>query len=262
MSNNSQNIITVSFIIPALNEEKFIGETIQAIKSNSPKYPYQIIVVDNGSTDHTIEIVKAEDVILINNAGGTIASARNKGVWASEGKVLIFIDADVLVTSSWQNEIDQTISELLNNHLLVTGSRYSVLDEKAWLSRYWFYRMRYERSGYINGGHLITSRKLFLKINGFNEKFGTAEDYDFCKRAKKVGAEIVNNSKLHVLHLGYPTLINEFIARERWLGYEDFTSLYKTLTSKVALVAIVNIMLLCGLIVMTILNKNLLYLLA
>lgn len=261
MDLTKQNRKKISFIIPAFNEEACIRDCINAIRENAPSYSYQIIVVDNGSTDRTSEIVQSERAVLVNQAKGTISSARNKGVRESEGVVLIFLDADVLVTDIWQKEIDKVAAAVFKNALIVTGSRCSVTDNKNWISHYWFARMQYETPNYINSGHLITSRELFDRIGGFRNELYTAEDYDFCVRAKQSGAEIANNPKLYVIHTGYPTTLKDFIDRERWHGFEDFSSLHKTIKSKVALAAVFNVILLIGFSIMAILNINLLHLL-
>ncbi|MBI4681883.1 MAG: glycosyltransferase family 2 protein [Nitrospirae bacterium] len=93
--------VLISFIMPALNEEECIGTSIRAIKSYSQGYKCEIIVVDNGSTDRTAEIVRSEHVTLLQARNTTIAYARNKGVEESNGRILIFLDADVIVTASW-----------------------------------------------------------------------------------------------------------------------------------------------------------------
>ncbi len=238
-----QDETIVSFIIPAFNEETSIRESIRSIRANAPHYLYQIIVVDNGSTDNSAEIALNEKATLIKQNRGTIASARNKGAQASEGEVLIFLDADVLLTNVWQEEIDKVIAELRQNAFLVTGSRCNVTDKKNWISRYWFARMRYEDVSYINSGHLLTSRKLFDSLRGFRGELNTSEDYDFCLRAKQIGARIVNNQALNVIHTRYPATLKDFIARERWHGSEDFKNIHNIFRSKVAWVVIVNVIL-------------------
>lgn len=250
--------VVISFIIPALNEESCIGQTIKAIKSNPPKAAYEIIVVDNGSTDKTVEIVRSEKVILVNGLKTTIASARNRGVARSRGSILIFLDADVLLTNAWQNEIDKTVELLLRNPMIVTGSRCNVINNN-WLLKYWFARMQCETPKYINSGHLITTKELFKRINGFCAEMQTAEDYDFCMRAKSDGADIINNPKLVVIHTGYPLSVKDFIAREKWHGTQDFYNLKSIAHSKVALIALVNIFSAVALFIMTIITGEIIY---
>jgi GT2 family glycosyltransferase len=90
---------------------------------------------------------------------------------------------------------------------------------------------------YINSGHLITSRELYDLIDGFSEHLETAEDWDFCMKARSLGAQIINNPSLIAIHYGYPTTVEAFIKRERWHGRQDVQSLRRFLESKVALIA-------------------------
>lgn len=253
--------VIISFIIPAFNEEECIVDTIRAIKQYASDYTYEIIIVDNGSVDGTAVLVKSENVRLIHLPIGTIAAARNEGARVSKGQILVFLDADVLLTPQWQSAFRSTLELLLEKQMLVTGSRCNVANESNWLSRYWYSRMLKERPNYINSGHLIATRKFFNEVGGFNSELKTSEDYDFCLRAKKVGAEIINNPELNAIHTGYPTKLKDFVARERWHGYEDFKSLQKIFNSNIAVISIVNIILMLFFFVAACLKANILYIL-
>lgn len=237
---STDNII-VSIIIPAYNEEQYIDETLRSIDNHHPPLPYEVIVVDNNSTDRTIEKAKSHGVSVISCLDGTIAAVRNYGVKVSRGKYLIFLDADVLVTEQWQFGIQKIIDILINNPLQVTGSRCLPIDETSWLNRYWFGLLKKHTGTYINSGHLITSRLLFDNIHGFTEDLTTAEDYDFCQKAKSIGAPIIESSMIPVFHVGYPTTVGEFIKRERWHGIQDAHTIESFIASKVAILAGFNL---------------------
>ena len=88
----------VSIIIPAYNSERYIGETIQSILSQTYQN-YEIIVVDDGSTDNTVEVVKSIDdkrVKYIYQKNASQAVARNTGISNSKGKFIAFLDNDDL----------------------------------------------------------------------------------------------------------------------------------------------------------------------
>jgi glycosyltransferase involved in cell wall biosynthesis len=234
----------VSIIIPAFNEQQYIAATLEAITDNPPPCSYEVIVVDNGSTDSTFELVKAANVRLLSCPEGTVAAVRNKGVAASTGDVLVFIDADVEVSNDWQLEMTEVLRQFVDTPLLVTGSRCLPPDKTFWLNRFWFCFLTQYDAPYINSGHLITSRLLFDQVVGFSGALETAEDYDFCMKAKAVGAELVNNKKLSVIHHGYPRTIGAFIRRERWHGSEDVQSLASFKASKMAWLATLQLSLL------------------
>lgn len=229
--------IVVSFIIPAFNEADMIVDTLAQLHKFAPKESYEVIIVDNGSKDNTVELAQSYNDTVVSCPTGTIAAVRNSGVSAASGSILVFLDADVKLTQQWQDNIASAIKDINANPLVITGSRCSPPENNNSLNHHWFNLLVESNSvTYINSGHLITSRVLFDKISGFDEKLRTAEDHDFCMRAKQLGALIISNAKLKVFHDGYPTTYAQFIKRERWHGREDFKTAKSLLKSKVALV--------------------------
>jgi glycosyltransferase involved in cell wall biosynthesis len=250
----------ISFIIPALNEEEVIGETIKTIKVYASEISHEIIVVDNGSSDRTGEIVRSQNAYLICREGSTVAAARNMGVQYSRGDILIFLDADVLLTNEWKCEINNVINYLAKHPKTVTGSRCAVPEGEVWIWKYWFERLQETDVRYINSGHLITTRKLFLDIGGFSEDLMTAEDYDFCRRAIEYGAEIYSNDKLRAIHTGYPTSLRSFMQRERWHGSQDFANLKNIVNSKEALVSLLNLVVVIVMIFLALIEREVIWL--
>lgn len=113
----------ISVIIPAWNEEKHIASAIRALKlQNYPRKDFEIIVVDNNSTDHTIK--KAHDAgadkVVKEHEQGT-NMARNKGVEVAEGNILCFIDADCVPPHNWLSHIE---NNLKNPRYAATGGGY------------------------------------------------------------------------------------------------------------------------------------------
>lgn len=237
-----KNNISVSIVIPAFNEEECIGDTLQAISSYPPGESYEVIVVDNGSDDATASIAQQYGALLVSYENATIAAVRNRGVAESRGEVLVFLDADVLVTQSWASEMPHVVESLHESPNLVTGSRCLPPETDNWFIKYWFGRLAHYEAPYINSGHLITTRKLFDQIGGFSEHLRTAEDYDFCMKAIQVSAKLKNDQSLVVIHLGYPQSLASFVTRERWHGREDFESWSSFAESKVGWAAAFNLM--------------------
>src|SRR3990170_6360515 len=94
-----------SVIIPAYNEVCDISKCIKSVIANDSKYLiYEIIVVDNGSADGTVDIVKALGINIIENIDGkrkNIGVLRNIGAGVSHGNILVFLDADMIVPYNW-----------------------------------------------------------------------------------------------------------------------------------------------------------------
>jgi len=99
-----------SIIIPARNEEGYLGRTLQSIENQN--YPdYETIVVANGCTDNTVQVAEkfADKVISIGESG--VSKARNLGAQNASGDVLIFLDADTLLNLGVLNEIKSKFSQ-------------------------------------------------------------------------------------------------------------------------------------------------------
>lgn len=84
----------LSVVIPCYNEARYIGRCLRSLKEQSLP-PHEIIVVDDGSTDGTVEIVKGFDVRLLQQNHAGPAAARNLGASAAAGDILVLVDADM-----------------------------------------------------------------------------------------------------------------------------------------------------------------------
>ncbi len=102
----------VSVIIPVLNEERVIRECLNSlVELDYPPERREILVVDNGSTDRTAEIIKTFPVRYLWEERRGASAARNKGIEASKGEILTFTDADCVVTTGWLREVVKAIDE-------------------------------------------------------------------------------------------------------------------------------------------------------
>lgn len=230
----------ISFIIPALNEEKNIARTIKSIKRNMEKYNYEIIVADNGSSDRTIEISQALGASVIVDQESFIGGLRNTGVSISKGSILVFIDSDIELDKFWIEELITASKNWPKDGLIVTGSTYTSPSNSSFIERNWFSKFSRSDVSYINSGHLITTKKMFTELGGFDSKLKTAEDYDFSQRAKRAGGVVVFEPNLKAYHHGFPSTIKDFIVREAWHGREDLTSVRKFIKSKTAIASLIN----------------------
>jgi len=233
----------LSFIIPALNEEEHIGGILDAIREQVDNYfKYEVIVVDNGSNDRTIPIAQGKGALCLNAPGVTISSLRNIGVTNAHSDILVFLDADVYLGKDWGGRMVTLMADLHRLPHIITGSLYGISEEENWIEKIWFApRTTRKEVKYINGGHLIIHKSLFLKVGGFDPDLETGEDYEFCARAGRLGTRIKNNPELEVVHAGYPKTINKFFDRERWHGRGDYKSFRTALSSSPALISTTNL---------------------
>ena len=229
----------IAFVIPALNEERDIGQSLASIRrAMNGKYRYEIIVVDHGSRDRTAQIAFEAGAVVLAQRGGTIAGLRNRGVAQSRGAILVFIDADVELTEAWSRQFPDTLRELRSQPALVTGSHCSAPVDGGWLERYWFRHFAGERNAsHVGTGHLIITRAAFQSVGGFDENLETGEDYEFCRRVVRHGGTVHNNPALEVIHRGFPSTLAEFVRREVWHGKGDLRSWADYRASRVGIAA-------------------------
>jgi len=230
--------LQLSFVIPALNEERLLGSVLSNISDTlDESLLYEVIVVDHDSTDNTVRVAEEGGARVTSVSGGTIASLRNVGARMATGNVLVFLDADVMLSKAWADNIRGVMDSLNDNPRLVTGSWVGVTHDDRLLNRFWYHPLTQRENTHINSGHMIVAKQFFGELGGFDESRETGEDYDFSMRAISAGGQIKDDQDLPVVHLGYPTGWKSFFRRELWHGLGDYASLRTFLASKVAILA-------------------------
>jgi hypothetical protein len=224
----------LSIVVPAFNEAAGIGETLDAIRGVlGTRWRYEMLVVDHGSTDGTRRVAREHGAAVLVRVGGTIGGLRNHGVRRARGEVLVFLDADVSITTAWAARLPAALERLRARPLTITGSLCTVPARSSWIERHWF-APRLPRATHVGTGHMLVMRRDFTELGGFDESLATGEDYEFCARARARGGEVVVDPELVAVHRGFPRTLRSFIAREAWHGAGDATSLGTVLCSRVA----------------------------
>jgi glycosyltransferase involved in cell wall biosynthesis len=231
----------ISFIMPARNEERFIGQSIESIREFCPpEVLSEIIVVDHGSTDRTREIAAAMGAIVLQPQVATIAALRNAGASVAQGNVFVFLDSDVTLTEAWESEARAAAERMLEDPPQLTGSNCDAPESDNWFLKHWFSEMsRDQNANSLGSAHMIISRSLFERLKGFDGRLRTGEDPDLCDRARAVGALVAARPAMRVIHHGYPVTVGAFVRRERWHGGGDLGSIGRVLRSKVMLMTLV-----------------------
>ena len=177
----------LSFIIPAYNEEIELPSTIAAIQNaaTSARQEYEILVVDDASTDATAEVAAKAGVQVVSINRRQIAAARNAGARVARGHTLFFVDADTQISSK---HVVDAMAELQAG--CAGGSARVVVDGviPVWarvLVR--AFCTLYFASNLGAGAFLFTSRKTFDAIGGFNEELFVGEEIYFSLALRKLG---------------------------------------------------------------------------
>lgn len=109
------NIFNISIIIPVYNASKLLNRCLDSIFSQETQYSYEVILVDDGSSDNSVELIKARkepNIVLFQQQNAGPAVARNKGVELAKGKYVAFMDAD----DYWKDGYIQKTVDFLNQH--------------------------------------------------------------------------------------------------------------------------------------------------
>lgn len=113
-----------SIIIPVYNVEKYIGKCLNSIMNQTYK-DYEVIIVNDGTKDHSMEIVKDYDVKVINQKNQGLSAARNRGVKEATGDYILFIDSDDYIEKDLLKELNKSLK---NNPDLVRFQVQEVYD--------------------------------------------------------------------------------------------------------------------------------------
>lgn len=205
----------VSVIVPAKNEQQYIFKCLESLSiQNYPKDKYEVVVIDNLSTDRTAEIAESFDVILRHCGFDKIGAVRNYGVSFSKGDYIAFLDADCVAPEDWIRNSVRILSTRLD--IGAVGGYFHCDAESNWLQRGWA-PPRVESQEYVSNlatGSLILSRKIFLQFGPFNESISTGEDTELSNKIWLAGLCLLRSYEVSVIHLDFPSSISSFSMRQ------------------------------------------------
>lgn len=219
MAVDIHNSIHVSVIIPCKNEVNNLKSTVDSIMKSKNSLSFEIIVVDDGSADHSSEFLESyknketyKDIILLktNNLGA--AEARNSGASAAKGKYLFFCDSHIAVPDGWLDALVNTLQtskahiiapciiDINNPSAAGYGQTWNELLKVTWIL---------EKPKDIAevpiacGCAFGITKEAFEKIDGFDHLFQVwgKEDEELCFKAWLYGYKTVVNPEVKVAHL-------------------------------------------------------------
>jgi len=193
-SPTATTVPAVSIVIPCHNAGPWLAEQLEALARQRFDRPWEIVLVDNRSTDDSLSVARryADRFpafrIIAADEGRSPAYARNVGVRAAQGEIILFCDADDVVADNWL----ATMAGLVEKHRFVAcrleqerlnppetvSSRHFVQDHEL------IHHPFYDHAG---AGTIGVRRTDFLKAGGFDERLKTHEDLEFCWRMQLDG---------------------------------------------------------------------------
>jgi glycosyltransferase involved in cell wall biosynthesis len=172
----------LSVIIPAYNEEAYIKRCIDSVLKQDTDYDFEVIVVDNNSTDDTPDLLKeyqtSQEVNVVLEKRQGVFNARNAGAEVAKGDILVFIDADCKLPRNHLQKIGDLFKK--NPEIDAVGGlpHYSTLPPVPRILLYklqiaylytWLRRV-ISGAWFLCGGNLAVSKRAFLKSDGFAHK--------------------------------------------------------------------------------------------
>src|SRR3989338_5309755 len=237
--------ISYSVIISTYNRANLLRQCLDALSNQSvPVSEYEIIIVNDGSTDNTAEAVRdcrknhpGLNIVYKEQKNGGPSKGRNAGIALAKGDIVFFTDDDCIVPDRWI----ETLAEGYKKHPEVAGvgGWYENAKEilaKSWYARYMdhmFYRMFKERgisdkeinnnifsrNPAGNTSNMSYRRDILIKVGGFDEKVGFVGliDLELKKRVMDLGFPLlyIPYNVLHLKPLGAKEIVRKYFNRGR-----------------------------------------------
>lgn len=167
----------ISFIIPAWNESRWLPRTLAAVHRVTAELDttWELIVVDNASTDDTADLARQTGAKVVTEPIRQISRARNAGAAVANGRLLIFLDADTLLSA----ELLRTTRDLLLSGEICAGGARVEFDQLNHViyrrgTELWNQASRY--LGLAAGCYLFCTREAFEAVGGFSEQLYAGEE--------------------------------------------------------------------------------------
>jgi glycosyltransferase involved in cell wall biosynthesis len=174
----------VTFIIPVYNGERTLAPAIESVLAQDYQ-PFELIVVDDGSTDCSVDVARSYDLRCISQPNQGVAAAQNTGLAAARGQLVSFLGADDRVPS---NKLSLQVGFLLSHPEVacVLGRQeisFDGVEQPAWMRRDPVF-------GDLDGVNLssgVIRRSALEHVGGFDASFGRSEDRDLLVRLRAAG---------------------------------------------------------------------------
>jgi len=212
-----------SIIIPTYNNLALTRDCLEALQQHTAADAYEIIVVDNGSTDGTPEFLHhLQDLghvrVILNHHNLGFAKACNQGARAARGEFLVFLNNDTVVTSGWLEELISSARE--NPRVAAVGAKLlypddtvqhagvTISDDRKFFHIYKYFHKDHpavnkERTFQcLTAACLLVKKEQYFQMGGFDEQFQNGcEDVDLCLRFVQKGWQLLYNPRAVVYHL-------------------------------------------------------------
>jgi glycosyltransferase involved in cell wall biosynthesis len=178
----------LSFIVPAYNEELELPRALAAIRlaADASEQPYEIIVVDDASTDATAQIAKSAGAIVVPVNYRQIAAVRNAGARVARGDIFIFVDADTFISPGHVAGVRAALAAgCAGGGARMATDGFVPLWGRVFV--HVFSAFYFTAANLGAGAFLFTTRKNFEAVGGFDKQLFAGEEVFFTQALKKLG---------------------------------------------------------------------------
>ena len=223
----------ISVIIPSYNEELLLPRALRALKRQDYKKPFEIIVIDNASTDQTSAIAQKYNVKVISEPQKGYAYALTSGFRGAKGEIVCVTDADSIVPQNWVSQICQHFKK--EPTAVAFGGNLELCDciEILRQASKIICRFNYH---YLSGANMAIKKEAFFKASKGKLRVNFGAELYLVKRLKKLG-KIVFDPNLTVktsgrrLEADLPRTLSTYFLNDLWLylfdkpRYQNFTDI-------------------------------------
>jgi len=189
----------ISVVIPALNEEKLLPQTLASLNALDRK-PDEILVIDASSTDKTVEVSKQAGAKVKTVPKGTIGFSRQQGIESATGDVIAFTDADAVLPHDWLDRIERALTKpnvvrYFGGFRVFDGPpmyRFFINVIQPIVNRIMFFIFRMPMA---TGQNMAFYKKTALEVGGIPTNFRMAEDIEIARRLMTAGKIIFTQSE-------------------------------------------------------------------
>lgn len=191
----------ISIVIPVYNEADNLSACLDAI-SNLEVMPYEVIVVDNNSTDNTVAIANLYDFVTVaHESRQGVVHARTKGFNLAKGDIIARIDADSVLPYDWTINVDDVFQDKKIDAVSGVAAYYGVALANIVNAIDLFFRRRLSKQLknrlYLWGANMAIRRQAWHKVkNELCQKGDQHEDFDIAIHLQEIGGKVVFDERL------------------------------------------------------------------
>lgn len=203
----------VSVVIPAYNCSKYVDAGLRACASQSwSKEDLEIIIVDDGSTDNSAEIMKKHPVRYIYQDNSGPAAARNAGWKVASGEIVCFTDSDCVPEEEW---VEKIVAKYTSDDIGGVGGSYEIANKESLLAECIHDEIIQKHAAtpaetdFLGSFNVSYRKRVLEEVGGFDESFRQAsgEDNDLAYRVKKAGYRLIFDKEIKVAHYHQSSLV-------------------------------------------------------